>query len=49
MTDEERKILEWLAAESEFILRLAQVHRDRLLQINAIRIWEERDDNGKSE
>jgi hypothetical protein len=42
MTGRERQELEWYAAESQFILQIAQAHQQRLIEVNAIMKWEDR-------
>lgn len=42
MTDEERETLEWLIAESMFMVQVSDQHRIKLGQLQAIQAWENR-------
>ena len=46
MKPEEQKLIEWLVAESSFVMQVADQHRIKLAQLQAILAWEQRREDG---
>ena len=42
MTEEERNAVEWLIAESQWIIGLGEQHKAKVGQLQAILAWEDR-------
>ena len=49
MTEEERTAVEWLIAESQWVIQLGEQHKMKLGQLQAILAWEDRNESVSKE